>query len=96
MLFGFNEADDYGATQPAADYSTWGNQIQNKVVKAVEANGCQGDAKQYAAEVRDLLTPDILRYRIGTRDSSPVAAATDATSSRTSPKRCSRWLCARR
>ncbi|MET8679979.1 DUF4331 family protein [Streptomyces sp. NPDC004647] len=65
-LFGFNEADDYGATQPAVDDATWGGQIQSKIAKAVEANGYDGDAKEYAAEVRDILTPDILRYRIGT------------------------------
>jgi hypothetical protein len=65
-LFGFNEADDYNATQPATDDRTWGNQIQHKIAKAVEANGYQKDAQQYAAQVRHTLMPDILRYRIGT------------------------------
>ena len=66
-LLGFNEADDYGATQPALDDATWGSQIQNKIAKAVEANGYKGDIEEYAVEVRDVLVPDVLGYRIGTR-----------------------------
>ncbi|MCR8573097.1 DUF4331 domain-containing protein [Streptomyces sp. Isolate_219] len=68
-LFGFNEADDYNAAPPVADDTTWGHQIQGKIAKAVEANGYDGDgdAEEYADAARDILMPDILWYRIGTR-----------------------------
>ncbi|MFB7500389.1 DUF4331 family protein [Streptomyces sp. NPDC056161] len=65
-ILGLNETDAYAATEPALDDATWGDQIQNKIATAVGANGYNGNAKKYAAEVRDILMPDILRYCIGT------------------------------
>lgn len=64
-LFGFNEADDYNATHPSHDDRTWGGTIQSMVAGAVEANNTSDDPSGYAAQVRSILAPDILRYRPG-------------------------------
>jgi len=65
-LFGFNEADDYNATRPVDDKATWGDQIQNMITNVVEANDYDGDPQAYAEQVRNTISPEILRYTIGT------------------------------
>jgi hypothetical protein len=66
-LLGLNESDAYSVGQPAVDETTWGHTLQNKILKAVEANGWGADATPYAIQMREVLAPDILRYRIGSQ-----------------------------
>ena len=64
-IFGFSATDDYNATRPADD-DAWGDQIQSMTARAAAANGYDGDPQAYAAHVRSILSPEILRYTVGT------------------------------
>lgn len=59
---------DFNAGPPSEGQARFGQRAQDDVMAAVIANGTHtpGQAAAYGAYVRQLLFPDVLRYRVGT------------------------------
>ncbi|MBL1097325.1 DUF4331 family protein [Streptomyces coffeae] len=67
-LFDLEEPErhiDFNATEPAEDRDRYGPELLRATERAVAATGAAPDPAAYAARLRDLLLPDILRYEVG-------------------------------
>jgi hypothetical protein len=68
-LFDLEDAErdiDFNATRPCEDRTRYGSRIVRDTAGVAAAMGTVDDPQAHAERLRDILFPDLLRYRVGT------------------------------